>query len=71
MPMNFPDMKSLIEAAEVHGFRDPKENETEDAYRFSLAKHVRNIDKIESFEIQFGIGWDKWDDKQKQMSLFG
>ena len=69
--MDFPDMKSLIDAAEVHKFRSVNKSESEDAYRMALAKHVRDRDRIESFEIQFGIGWDKWDKNQKQLSIFG
>jgi hypothetical protein len=65
MPMNFPDMKSLISAAEVHEFRQPKENETQAAYRNALADHVAPRDFIESQEIRNGTGWDKWDDFQK------
>jgi len=71
MPMNFPDMKSLREAAKVHKFRPPNDGESEIEYRLALSRHVRSRDRIESFEIEFGVGWDKWTDKQKQLSLFG
>lgn len=69
--MNFPDMNSLIETGEVHKFRSPNLGEKEFDYRMALARHVRSIDRIESFEIEFGIGWDKWSDEQKRLSLFG
>ncbi len=46
MPMDFKDMKSLEEAAKVHKFRPTKENESEAAYRWELAQHVRKIDRI-------------------------
>ncbi len=71
MPMDFPDMDSLIETGKVFKFRPVNLGESEFTYRMALAMHVRPIDKIESFEIEFGVGWDKWTDKQKQLSLFG
>lgn len=61
MPMDFPDMKSLIRAGEVHKFRAPNESETEPEYRKALADHVVPIDFIESQEIRNSKGWDKWD----------
>lgn len=60
MPMDFPDMKSLIGAAEVHKFRQPNEGETEIDFRLALAEHVRPIDFMESEEIRNGRGWDKF-----------
>ena len=71
MPMNFIDMDSLIRAGKVHKFRPPNLGESEVEYRLALARHVRPIDRIESFEIEFGIGWNKWNEKQKMLSLFG
>lgn len=64
MPMDFPDMNSLIDAAEVHGFREPKEGETEESYRNALADHVAPRDHLESEEIRTGKGWDKWSDEE-------
>jgi hypothetical protein len=69
MPMDFPDMKSLCRAAEVHQFRQPNPNETELGYRNALADHVKSRDFIESEEIRNSVGWDKWNDSQKLMSL--
>jgi len=66
MPMDFPDMKSLIMAAEVHKFRKPKKGESEDAYRNALADHVRPRDLIESQEIRHKVGWDLWGDKEEK-----
>ncbi len=60
MPMDFPDMDSLKSCAEVHKFRQPQENESENEYRTALADHVRSVDQIESMEIRNGKGWDKW-----------
>jgi len=60
MPMDFPDAKSLIMAAEVHKFRQPKEDETIHQFRLTLADHVSKIDFIESEEIRNGKGWDKF-----------
>jgi len=71
MPMNFPDMKSLKYAAEVHKFRQPQKDEDEKIYRCALANYVAPRDKIESDEIRFGIGWDQWSNEQKKKSLFG
>jgi len=71
MPMNFPDLSSLKQAADVHGFRDIKDGEPTINYRNALADHVKPIDRIESFEIRFGIGWDQWTDEQQRQSLFG
>lgn len=69
MPMDFPDMKSLVFAAEVHKFRPLQDGETEQQYRTALADHVANIDFIESEEIRNGSGWDKWNDGQKSALL--
>jgi hypothetical protein len=69
MPMDFPDMRSLISAAEVHKFRKPLEGETEIIYRNALADHVRSRDVIESEEIRNGVGWDQWNDGQKKAML--
>ena len=65
MPMNFPDLKSLESAAEVHKFRCKNENETEDEYRIALANHVSSRDFIESLEIRNKVGWDQWTEAQK------
>lgn len=69
MPMDFPDMKSLKYTAELHKFRQPLEGENERDYRILLADHVEKIDKIESGEIRYGVGWDKWTDAQKRDHL--
>jgi len=69
MPMDFPDMKSLLSAAEVHEFRKPDKDETEIQYRNALADHVRPRDFIESEEIRNGCGWDRWDEGQKRAML--
>jgi hypothetical protein len=69
MPMSFPNMESLKNAAEVHKFRQPFEGETERDYRTLLADHVEKIDKIESGEIRYGVGWDEWTDAQKRDHL--
>lgn len=71
MPVDFPDMKSLIMAGECHKFRAPNEGETEIQYRIALANHVRPIDFIESEEIRNGKGWDKWDDRESKNMLLG
>jgi hypothetical protein len=71
MPMDFPDFDSLIRAAEVHKFRMPNLDEPMSYYREKLHKHVLPIDRIEAFEILFGVGWDKWTDEQKKQSLYG
>jgi len=71
MPMSFPDMKSLKFTADIHNFRQPLEGESEDDFRLALAGYVINIDKIESYEIKFGVGWDQWTDEQKKESIFG
>ncbi len=60
MPMSFPDMKSLERAGRLHGFRAPRDGESEAAYRAALADHVVAIDIIESQEIRTGKGWDEW-----------
>ncbi len=69
MPMDFPDMKSLIFAAEVHKFRKPEEGEEEIIYRTALADHVAPRDFIESEEIRNGCGWDQWNEGQKRALL--
>lgn len=69
MPMDFPDLQSLIMAAEAHKFRKPNPNETEVQYRNALADHVANIDFIESEEIRNGCGWDKFNPGQQRALL--
>ncbi len=69
MPMNFPDMKSLQRAAELHKFREIQEGEGEEEYREALADHVVSRDPVESGEIRYGVGWDQWTDQQKRDHL--
>jgi len=64
MPMNFFNMDSLKHCAGVHKFRQPNKDETEDDYREALANHVEPIDFIESCEIRYKAGWDKWTEEQ-------
>ena len=64
MPMNFPDMKSLEQAAECWKFRKPEEGETEEHYRSALADRVALDDLIESLEIRNKVGWDKFTKEQ-------
>lgn len=64
MPMDFPDMKSLEFAAEVHNFRTKTEDESVEDFREALADHVQSIDLIESMEIRTGHGWDKFNDNE-------
>ena len=67
--MDFPDMKSLIWCGEVHKFRKPTKDETEDSYRTALADHVAPRDFIESEEIRNKVGWDKFTEKQNKSHL--
>lgn len=69
MPISFPDMKSLIYAAQLHKFREPNEGETEAVFRESLADHVKSIDFIESQEIRTGKGWNEWDARENKDML--
>ena len=69
MPMDFPDAKSLIEAADVWKFRQPKEDETIAQYRAALADHVKPKDFIESEEIRNGKGWDKFSTQENKEML--
>jgi hypothetical protein len=69
MPMNFPDMKSLIRHAEIVGFRKPIDGEQEHDYRLALAKYVEPMDFIESQEIRNKVGWDKFSDSQNMAML--
>lgn len=69
MPMNFPDLKSLIRAAEMWKFREIEPEETEDNYRNALADFVEPKDVIEAQEIRNKVGWDKWN-KLQRIDLF-
>lgn len=69
MPMDFPDMRSLENAAKIHDFRQHFIDEKESDYREALADHVRGRDVIESGEIRFGVGWDQWTDEQKRSEM--
>jgi hypothetical protein len=60
MPMDFPDMRSLRDAAEVWKFRVPHEGESELQYRIALADFVAPKDLVESEEIRNGKGWDQF-----------
>jgi len=40
MPKNFPDLKSLEQAARIHKFRNINKNEMEAEYRNALADDV-------------------------------
>gem|GEM_PF-6430255 len=64
-------MSGLIATAKTHGFRPPHDSEPENTFRIALAKHVLNGDRIEAFEILFGVGWDEWDDDQNRQLLSG
>ena len=64
MPMDFPDMKSLIRCAECWKFRAPLEAETEDRFRTALADFVQPKDLVESCEIRNKVGWDRFSDGQ-------
>ena len=69
MPMSFPNMESLVFAAKVHKFREPKKGESDQTYRRKLADHVTKIDTIEGHEIRTGKGWDKWTEDEKRQLL--
>jgi hypothetical protein len=66
MPMDFPDMASLIRHAELitPSFRKPLEGESEEHYRAALADHVEPLDFVESQEIRNKVGWDKFSKDQ-------
>ena len=66
MPMDFPDMDSLRQHAEMLKFRPPNNGETEDEYRTALADHVEPSDFIESQEIRNKVGWDKFSETQNR-----
>ena len=68
MPMDFPDLDSLIRHATMLKFRMPQAGENEDAYRRALADHVRPLDFLEAEEILNKHGWDKFtEEENKQM----
>ena len=69
MPMDFPDLKSLVFAAKIWKFRSLEKEETEIQYRIALADFVAPKDFIESEEIRNGCGWDKWNEGQKRALL--
>ncbi len=69
MPMNFPDLRSLKNAAKMWKFREIKKGELEEDYRRALADYVASKDFIESEEIRNKVGWDQWNDIQKMDML--
>jgi hypothetical protein len=69
MPMDFPDMQSLVNAADIWKFRALGEGETEREYRIALADFVAPKDFIESEEIRNGKGWDKWNSGENAAML--
>ena len=68
MPMDFPTDR-LARTAQVWKFREQEVNESESDYRKALHEHVKPQDRIESFEILFGVGWDKWTREQQAQSI--
>lgn len=70
MPMDFPDLKSLKNAAKVHNFRNINKDEKENDFRNALADHVKSIDFIESQEIRTGKGWNQWSDEDSKNMLY-
>lgn len=64
--MDFPDLRSLKNAAQVHKFRDINDGESEDDYRNALADHVQPRDFVESCEIRNKVGWNKFSESQNQ-----
>jgi hypothetical protein len=71
MPMDFPDNKSLQSAAKTWKFRAQSPEETDADYRKALARFVLPYDRIEAFEILFGVGWDRWNNTQKMFAISG
>jgi hypothetical protein len=69
MPMDFPDLKSLEEAASVWKFRSREKAEGEEQYREALADFVQPKDFIESMEIRKGKSWDKFTDEDNEEIL--
>ena len=70
MPMDFPNMKSLVNHAAVVKFRAPEVGESEPHYRAALAAHVEPMDFIEAQEIRNGVGWDQFSEGQNSAMLF-
>ncbi len=70
MPMDFPDLRSLKNCAQVHGFRKINELESEEDYREALAVHVEPRDFLEAQEIRAKVGWDQWTESQNR-DMFG
>jgi len=69
MPIDFPDAESVKRAGEVWDFRPQKDNESDELYRGLVSLHCRDKDSIESFEIFFGVGCDKWTPLSRKHSL--
>lgn len=69
MPMDFPDLASLLQAAKVHKFRAPHKGESKDDYRIALAAHVAPRDFIESEEIRNTHGCDIFTEEEKKQLL--
>jgi hypothetical protein len=57
MPMDFPDMKSLLRAAECWKFRQPNDGESEDSYRQALANHVEPNDFLRTCKADDKHQW--------------
>lgn len=69
MPMDFETHEKVVEHAEMTGFRQLKEGESEVDYRKAYADHHHSADPIEAHEIRTGKGWDKWNDEEKKDAL--
>ena len=69
MPMDFPDMVSLITHAKMLNFRLPNEGESETDYRRALADFVAPQDFVESEEIRNKHGWDKFTEEENWQML--
>lgn len=69
MPMDFPDLASLVSVAKARGFRQPHDNESEAQYRAALADCIEPIDFLGSCEIRNKVGRDKFSDEQNMAMI--
>jgi hypothetical protein len=71
MPMDFPNMESLVSRAKQRKFREPAEGETEAEFRTAFADFMKDVDLIESMEIRSSVGWDIMCNGRREYDPFG
>lgn len=69
MRTKFRTMEQLQGAAQMYGFRMPREGESDESYRSDLSDHVCKTDVVAGMEIHNGKGWQGFDELENLVML--